>query len=148
MRVRNLSWKIKRSFSNLSYKFRALHLLRIKPIKPSMTAAVLAMTAFAIFILAGGIFDVLMNPLALLPKPGGGGWTFIYPGGVHMQTVNESLVSAFIYALGTLGLYILLRSTRSAYKPRQAYLLLIIGFIATFIAVYYSSSLLQEKVSG
>ena len=39
----------------------------------------------------------------------------------------------------------LYRSTRFAYRPRNAYILLIIGFVTTFIVIYYSGQLLAQK---
>jgi len=94
--------------------------------------------------LAGGVYDVLEHPLTLLPK--GGGWTFIYTGNLNVQTLLESLNVALLYSIGVIGLYMLMRSTRLVYKPRQGYLLLILGLAISFIAVYYCTTLLQEKV--
>jgi hypothetical protein len=114
--------------------------------KPSTTLLVAAIIVFAIFILAGGIFDILEKPLALMPK--GSGWTFVYKGTIHIQTLNESILAGLLYFLGVLGFYLLLRSTRLVYNPRQAYLMLILGLMITLIAVFYCTSFLSSKIGS
>jgi len=64
------------------------------------------------------------------------------------QTINESLIAGFLYMLGFGGLYMLLRSTRYAYRPRNAYLLLIVGTLVVLLVVFYSNSLLTQKIGG
>jgi hypothetical protein len=99
----------------------------------------------ATFFLAGGIYDLLEKPVSLLPRSTSQGWTFIYPGGLGGQTLNESLLSGILYLLGLSGFYMMYRSTRFAYRPRNAYILLIIGFVTTVIVIYYSGQLLAQK---
>jgi len=119
--------------------------------KPSTTIATLVMMGFAIFLLAGGIYDALEamagTSIAILEQRGGG-WTFVYPGDIHRQTTSESLVAGLLYSVGMVGFYMLLRSTRLAYRPRQAYLLLILGLLLTGMTVYYITSLLTGKTGG
>jgi ABC-type microcin C transport system permease subunit YejB len=43
------------------------------------------------------------------------------------------------------GLYMLFRSTRFAYRPRNAYILLIVGFLTTVLVIYYTGQLLAQK---
>ena len=135
----------------MAYRFRILRLPSTRAMKPSTTIATLAMMGFAIFLLAGGIYDALEamagTAIAILEQRGGG-WTFIYPGDIHRQTTSESLVAGLLYFVGMAGLYMLLRSTRLAYRPRQAYLLLILGLLLTGMTVYYITSLLTGKTGG
>jgi len=143
-RVGKVSWRVKRFFVNLSYRFQGAGIPRARAMKPSTTLLVVATMVFAIFVLAGGVFDILEKPLALLPK--GSGWTFVYRGSIHLQTLNESILAGLLYFLGVLGLYLLLRSTRLVYNPRQAYLMLLLGLMITLIAVYYCTSFLSSKI--
>lgn len=138
-----LGWRLKRSIKNFLYSIRRRRLPKLGLLK-SLTFLTLLIISFAIFILAGGVYDVLEKPLAILPR--GGGYTFIYRGSIHYQTINESLVIALVYLLGLSGLYVIFRSTRFAYKPRNAYLMLIIGMSITFLAFYYGQALLREKL--
>jgi type II secretory pathway component PulM len=52
-----------------------------------------------------------------------------------------------LYVIGIAGLYMLLRSTRMAYRPRQAYILLMLGVVVLLIVVYYTSTMLQDKIT-
>jgi hypothetical protein len=143
-RVGKISWRAKRFFVNLGYRFRAIGIPQARARRPSTTLLVFAMMFFVVFILAGGVFDILETPLALLPK--GSGWTFVYKGSISIQTLNESILAGLLYFLGVLGLYLLLRSTRQVYNPRQAYITLILGLMVTLIAVYYCTSFLSSKI--
>jgi len=58
------------------------------------------------------------------------------------------MIAAFLYLLGFLGLYMLLRSTRYAYRPRNAYLLLILGTVTVLLVVFYSNALITSKLGG
>jgi hypothetical protein len=98
------------------------------------------------FILAGGVYDILENPISLLPTPTG--YSLLIKGTLGQQTLNESLVAVFLYMLGLGGLYMLLRSTRFAYRPRNAYLLLILGTLTVLLVVFYSNSLITQKIGG
>jgi hypothetical protein len=140
-----VSWRLKRRLGDVGYKLRVQRLPTTEAMKPSTTVIIGILIVFCIFILVGGIYDVLEKPLAILPKASSG-WTFIYRGSINAQTINESLVSGILYVIGIAGLYMLLRSTRLAYRPRQAYLLLIVGILIVLIVVYYTSTLLQDKI--
>ncbi len=142
----NVSWKLKRRFGDLGYSLRKHRLPTTEAMTPSTTLVILAIIAFVVFILVGGIYDILEKPLAILPKATSG-WTFIYTGSINQQTINESLVSGLLYVLGIVGLYMLFRSTRMAYRPRQAYILLILGVVVLLITVYYASTMLQDKIT-
>jgi hypothetical protein len=105
----------------------------------------IVVVGLATFFLAGGIYDLLEKPVSLLPRSGERGWTFIYPSGLSGQTLNESILSALLYLIGMSGLYMLFRSTRFAYRPRNAYILLIVGFLTTVLVIYYTGQLLAQK---
>lgn len=142
MKLKNLSFKVRKVWKDLSYSLRIEWIPKhIDKVGKIIFAAIVG---FSVFILAGGIYDLLEKPLALLPR--GGGWTFIYRGNVHMQTLNESIVVAIVYVLGLSGLYVVFRSTKYAYRPRQAYILLIIGVLITLISFFYINFLLQSKL--
>ncbi|MEM3507620.1 MAG: hypothetical protein QXT31_08240, partial [Candidatus Bathyarchaeia archaeon] len=75
-----MSWKLKRLFRNISYSIRKKRLPKLSMVK-SLTLLTFLIISFAIFIFAGGIYDILEKPLAILPR--GGGYTFIYRGTIH-----------------------------------------------------------------
>lgn len=146
----SISWKFNRFLSNLAFRFRKFRLPRRIMGKPSFNIITIALMAFAIFILSGGVYTIveIMAGRALTMIPSASGWTFIYPGSLNMQTINESLISGMLYFLGATGFYLVLRSVKLAYRPRQAYLTLIIGLMLVLLIVYYTSILLQAKMGG
>jgi len=143
--LRRAPWKIRRSLGNIAYRLRLVQAPGAAGLKGSWTILFFVVLGIATFLLAGGVYDLLEKPVSLLPNASQNGWTFIYPGGLGEQTLNESVLSAILYLIGLSGFYMLFRSTRFAYRPRNAYLLLILGFVTTLIVIYYSGQLLAQK---
>jgi len=144
-RLRRAPWRIKRTLGNVAYRLRLVRAPGAAGLKPSWFIIFIVVVGLATFFLAGGIYDLLEKPVSLLPKSGERGWTFIYPSGFAGQTLNESILSALLYLIGMSGLYMLFRSTRFAYRPRNAYILLIVGFLTTVLIIYYTGELLAQK---
>ncbi|MEM3608371.1 MAG: hypothetical protein QW238_05860 [Candidatus Bathyarchaeia archaeon] len=130
--------------NRLAEKWRRLYFMIQRN---ASTLTFIAAASFTIFLAAGGLYDLVENPLSLLPKSGGG-WTFIYTGSINLQTVSESVVAGISYVLGIAGFYLIYRSTRLLYKPRQAYILVLMGLIMTIIALAYATVLLQTKLTS
>jgi hypothetical protein len=101
---------------------------------------------FVGFILAGGVYDILERPISILQTTTG--VSVVIRGTLGQQTLNESLMAGFLYMLGLGGLYMLLRSTRYAYRPRNAYLLLILGTFTVLLVVFYSTTLINAKIGA
>ena|GEM_PF-318215 len=147
IRLRKVPWKMQRLFGNLGYSFRSFRGgPTTRRMKPSTTVLALAVVIFVGFVLAGGIYDILEHPISLLPTSYG--YSVVIQGTLGQQTLNESLIAAFLYFMGLAGLYMLLRSTRYAYRPRNAYMLLILGTLTVLIVVFYSTSLINTKIGG
>jgi hypothetical protein len=146
IRLRKLPWKLQRSFGNLGYSLRIFRGPTARRMKPSITVSLFAVLIFVGFVLAGGIYDILERPISLLPTANG--YSFVIKGTLGQQTLNESLVAGFTYMLGLGGLYMLLRSTRFAYRPRNAYLLLILGTVTIMLVIAYSNALITQKIGG
>lgn len=146
IRLRKLPWRLQRAFTNLGYSLRIFRSPTARRMKPSTTVIVIGVLVFVGFVLAGGIYDILERPISLLPTPTG--YSVVIKGTLGQQTLNESLIAAFLYMLGLGGLYMLLRSTRYAYRPRNAYLLLILGTLTVLLVVFYSTSLINAKIGG
>ena len=143
--LKRTPWRIRRSLGNVAYRLRLVRAPGAAGLKGSWTILFIIVVGLAVFFLAGGIYDLLEKPVSLLPRASQQGWTFIYPGGLGGQTLNESLLAAILYLLGLSGFYMLFRSTRFAYRPRNAYILLILGFVTTLIVIYYSGQMLAQK---
>jgi hypothetical protein len=143
--LKRAPWKIRRSLGNVAYRLRLVQAPGAAGFKGSWTLLFFVVLGLATFFLAGGIYDLLEKPVSLLPRASQQGWTFIYPGGLGGQTLNESILSAILYLIGLSGFYMLFRSTRFAYRPRNAYILLTLGFVTTLIVIYYSGQMLAQK---
>ncbi|WP_455363528.1 hypothetical protein [[Eubacterium] cellulosolvens] len=147
-RLRRAPWRMRRALGNVAYRLRLVRAPGAAGLKGSWTILFIAVVGLATFLLAGGIYDLLEKPVSLLPRSSERGWTFIYPGGIGGQTLNESILSAMLYLIGLGGFYMLFRSTRFAYRPRNAYILLIAGFVTTMLVMYYAGALLAQKAGG
>lgn len=146
IKLGKLPWKIKRALGNMSYSLHLSGGPSTRRIKPSTTLTIIIALAIVGFILAGGVYDLLEHPISLLPTPTG--YSVLISGTLGEQTLNESLIAGFLYMLGLGGLYMLLRSTRFAYRPRNAYLLLMIGTFTVLMVVYYSNALMSAKLGS
>ena len=147
IKLRKVPWKMQRLLGNFGYSFRSFKGgSTTRRMKPSTTVLALAVVIFVGFVLAGGVYDILEHPISLLPTSYG--YSVVIQGTLGQQTLNESLIAAFLYFMGLAGLYMLLRSTRYAYRPRNAYMLLILGTLTVLIVVFYSTSLINTKIGG
>jgi hypothetical protein len=112
---------------------------RITTYRPSPWAIALIVLAFAIFLLGGGVYDLLEQssiPIAIFSSSGGAGsFIFLYPyPSINDQFIAESILIMILYGIGIIGLLITYQSTKYAYKPRQAYIMLLAGLFFTLIA--------------
>jgi len=147
IKLRKVPWRLQRWFSNFGYSFKIFRApSTARRMKPSTTVSIIIALVFVGFVLAGGIYDILEHPISLLPTTTG--YSVLIRGTLGQQTLNESLIAAFLYMLGLAGLYMLLRSTRFAYRPRNAYMLLIIGTITIMVVAYYSNAMIVSKLGG
>jgi len=146
VKLGRLPWRLQRAFGNLGYSFRIFRSPTARRMKPSTTLSIIVVLLFVGFVLAGGIYDLIENPISLLPTASS--YSVLIKGTLGEQTLNESLIAMFLYMLGFVGLYMLLRSTRYAYRPRNAYLLLIIGTLTILLVIFYSTALITSKIGA
>lgn len=129
--MRTLTSRIKRSFSSLGYFMQKTY-WKIVTARPSMLVITAIVIAASIFLLAGGVYNLLEQPMMLW-------WTgekflFYYPYSLNEQFVLESVFIMIFYALGAIGFLLTYQSTKYAYRPRQAYILLLTGALLIFSA--------------
>ena len=109
---------------------------RITTYKPSTFVIALIAIAIAIFLLGGGIYDILESgsiPIAIYSSSSG--FIFLYPyQSLSDQFIAESAFIMILYAIGFAGFYVTYQSTKYAYKPRQAYTMLIAGLMFILLA--------------
>lgn len=118
---------------------------RVATAKPSVFVMTSTLVALTVFFLGGGVYDLLAQPIIAFPM--GRRILFFYPYSVHEQAVVESLLVMTSYVLGFFGVFLMYQSTKYAYKPRQAYILLLTGIIFLLIAYIYIENLLWSKLT-
>jgi len=118
---------------------------RISTAKPSTLILSIIAIAFSIFLFGGGLYDIVNQPLAAIYYQGK--FLFIYPQ-LSEQFVADSVISMMLYALGTIGLIAMYQSTKYAYKPRQATMMMTIGVVLLWLAYIILEVIIQIKVSG
>jgi hypothetical protein len=118
---------------------------RISNIRPSaMILSILAM-AFAVFLFGGGLYDIIMKPYPAVYY--GGRFIFLYPD-LSMQFISDSIEAMMLFTLGAVGLVAVYQSTKYAYKPRQAYMLFLVGVVLLFLTYILLEVTVQLKISG
>lgn len=106
---------------------------RILTAKPSLFVVGILAVAVSLFLLGGGIYDVLIQPIVAIVASGGRIISF-YPYGITEQLLLESVIIMVFYAMGFAGFLIAYRSTKYASNPRQAYRFLLVGVVLLLIA--------------
>ena len=117
--------------SGIAKKVREARLPRFPMYKPSTSLTIFLLIAVSIFILGGGVYDIMEKPLTVLPTPSNP--IFYYPG-MTDQLLNESLIFSLFLVMGIGGGFVAYRSTRYAYRPREAKMLLLIGVSLMLVA--------------
>ncbi|MGQ9623993.1 MAG: hypothetical protein ACUVUF_01195 [Candidatus Bathycorpusculaceae bacterium] len=137
-----MSLKVKKKISSLSYSMNRLY-KRISTAKPSTLALSVLAIAFAVFLLGGGLYNIIMKPLPAVYY--GGRFIFLYPQ-LSEQFVTDSMVATVLYSLGVIGLISIYQSTKYAYKPRQAYMMFLVGVTLLLIAYIFLEAVIKSKV--
>ena len=101
--------------------------------------------ALALFLFAGGVYDLILRP------PMTGFFVFGYDIGAPSgpgQFLSDSILVAIAYSLGAIGLLAVHRSTSYVYKPRKAYVLLIIGLSLAMVAYIFIETAVQVRLTN
>jgi hypothetical protein len=100
---------------------------------------------YSVFLFAGGLYTLITKPPPAYL--GSSAIYFLYPG-ISGQFVSDTIIACILYALGFAGLFAIYQSTKSAYKPRQAYMLLIVGATFLLLAYIFLEGAISFKSSG
>jgi hypothetical protein len=139
-----VSRKAKKTLSSTSYSLQKLY-RKISTAKPSHLILSVITIAITIFLFGGGLYVIIMKPYPAAYY--GGRFIFLYPG-LSEQLVTDSIIAAILYSLGIIGLIVIYQSTKYAYKPRQAYMMLLVGVALLLIAYIFLEVAVQRKISG
>ncbi len=135
------------SQSNLSFSLSRWY-RRVVTTKPSNFIITVVVIGFAIFLFGGGLFSITReNILPSWYNGNTGQFYFLYPD-ISDQFISDTVVSVILYTLGFAGLVTIYQSTKSAYKPRQAYMMLVIGVAFLLIAYVFLEGAVAFKAAG
>jgi len=109
-----------------------------------MTIVLVAIT-FATFLFGGGLLTLIDQPPIAIYS--GSKFYFLYPA-LDGQFVMDTVFSTMLYAIGLAGLLLMYRSTKSAFKPRQAYMGMIIGVTLMLLSYLFLEASILTKLSG
>jgi hypothetical protein len=139
-----MSSKIKKSSSSVSFSL-SRWFRKISTAAPSSLIITVVGISYAMFIFGGGLYTLISHPLPSAYY--NGKFYFLYPS-ISLQFISDTVVSMILYALGFIGLFIIYQSTKSAYKPRQAYMMLVIGVTFLLLAYIFLEGAISLKSSG
>ena len=139
-----MSKKVKRRTASVSFSL-SRWFNRISTTKPSSFVVSVIVISYAIFLFGGGLYTLISSPLPAFYT--GKGFIFIYPD-LGRQFISDSVISAMLYAIGFAGLLAIYQSTKYAYKPRQAYMMLIIGVTLLLLAYIFLEDAILIKLGS
>jgi hypothetical protein len=143
-----MTQKIKKSSESLSFSL-SRWFRKITTNAPTAFIITVVGLAYAVFLLGGGLYT-LIGPDAAAHQPSAyvnGRFFFLYPDISH-QFISDTIISAILYGLGFVGLLAIYQSSKSAYKPRQAYMLLVVGVTFLLLAYVFLEGSIQFKING
>ena len=139
-----MSRKVKKKVSSLPYSINRFY-RKISTAKPSTLILSAIAIAIAVFLFGGGLYTIIMKPLPSVYY--GGRFLFLYPQ-LSEQFVTDSVIAMILYSLGIVGLILTYQSTKYAYKPRQAYMMFVVGIALLFIAYILLETTINIKLGG
>jgi hypothetical protein len=140
--------KLKKSSSSMSFSL-SRWFRKITTNAPTAFLVSVVGLAYVIFLFGGGLYT-LIGPDAAAHQPSAyvnGRFFFLYPDISH-QFISDTIISVILYALGFAGLLSIYQSTKSAYKPRQAYMLLVVGVALLLLSYVFLEGSIQFKANG
>jgi len=136
---------VRRRFSSLTFSMQKAY-WKIVTAKPSIFFTAVLVVAASLFLLGGGIYDLLEKPLLAIVAAGGRIVTY-YPYSINEQFLVESILVMVTLAIGVVGFLLTYQSTKYAYRSRQAYRLLLVGCVLIVIAyIFIERSLLSRWI--
>jgi hypothetical protein len=133
--------KLKKSSSNVSFSL-SRWFRKISTNAPTAFIVTAVGISYAIFLFGGGLYTLINQPQpsAFVNNQ----FYFLYPD-ISSQFIADTLISITLYVLGFVGLLSIYQSTKSAYKPRQAYMLLIIGVALLLLSYVFLEGSISFK---
>ena len=137
-----MSKKVKKSASSMSFSL-SRWFRRISTAKPSSFAITIIVISYAVFLFGGGLYTIITQPLPAVYY--GQRFLFLYPE-LGSQFISDTVIAVMLYAIGFVGLLTIYQSTKYAYKPRQAYMMLVVGVTLLLLAYIFLEAAILIKL--
>jgi hypothetical protein len=137
-----MSRKVKKEITSASFSMTKFY-RRITTAKPSTLIVSLIAVSLAVFLFGGGVYDITIKPFPAVYV--NSQFLFVYPQSLSDQFIAESLLAMILFVLGMTGLLLMYQSTKYAFKPRQAYMMFIMGAVFLFISYLVIETILGMK---
>jgi hypothetical protein len=137
-----MSRTVKKKISSMSYSLNKLY-RTVSTTKPSTLILSIIAIGIAIFLFGGGLYDLTMKPY---PAVYSGTRFILVDPRLSEQFISDSIVATILYSLGVIGLLVIYQSTKYAYKPRQAYMMFIVGVVLLLLAYIFLEAAIQQKI--
>jgi hypothetical protein len=118
-------------------KIKEFRIPRVSQYQPSSAVIIILLIGFSIFILGGGVYNIMERPSNEI---------FFFPG-LGGQFLNESLIFMLFLVMGMIGGLLAFRSTRYTYRPREAKMFLLIGLALLVVAFIGTEMILSLKLN-
>ena len=138
-----MSRTVKKKISSMSYSLNGLY-RKISTVKPSALILSIITIAIAVFLFGGGLYNLTVKPYPAVYSQGR--FVLVYPS-LSEQFIADSIAATILYSLGVVGLLVMYQSTKYAYKPRQAYMMLMVGAVLLLLAYIFLEAAIQQKMS-
>jgi hypothetical protein len=138
-----MTTKLKKSSSNMSFSL-SRWFRKISTNAPTAFLVTTVGISYAIFLFGGGLYTLINNP-----QPSAyvnNQFYFLYPD-ISSQFISDTLISVTLYVLGFVGLLSIYQSSKSAYKPRQAYMLLVVGVALLLLSFVFLEGSIAFKAN-
>jgi len=138
-----MSRTVKKKVSSISFSINRLY-KRISTVRPSTFITSAIVIGIAVFLFGGGLYNIIMMPLPSFYSSKTG-FLFLYPQ-LSEQFITDSLTAMILYSLGIIGVIVMYQSTKYAYKPRQAYMMFLVGVIFLLMAYIFLEATIRVKL--
>ncbi len=125
-----MAQRAKKTISSTTFFLQRFY-KKLSSLSPSGFTLALVTVAVTIFLLGGGLYSIIVKPYPAVYY--GGRFLFVYPQ-LSEQFVSDSIIAMILFSLGVIGLAFMYQSTKYALKPRQAYMMFIVGVFLLIIA--------------
>lgn len=145
-----MSKKVKKRASSMPFSL-SRWFRKISTARPSSMLVSIIILAYAIFLFGGGLYTLIEQPLAYAYV--GNNFYFILSRSLARSVTlgeqfgAETVILNALYVIGFVGLLAIYQSTKYAFKPRQAYMMIFIGVTLLLLAYIFVEFVIGAKLS-